>query len=192
MTPAADPLPFDEAIPWVTALIRRVKKGRPTDDEISDGMLAYLQILEEWDPSLFDRGDGPNFRRWAGGRLRLRMIDIWRKREPRYRRDIGWLAEHPISTEQPVHRDRHDGGDAMRLSDTLPCDRDPVAVIEEFDQLWWAIDQLDDVHRDIIVATFIDEETLREYGKRHGYTESRACQIRSVALAHLRRIITRE
>jgi RNA polymerase sigma factor (sigma-70 family) len=53
-----------------------------------------------------------------------------------------------------------------------------------------ALEELDPRERQVIMLTFVEEQSLSEVGRALGVTESRICQIRARALRTLRRSLS--
>jgi RNA polymerase sigma factor for flagellar operon FliA len=85
--------------------------------------------------------------------------------------------------------------DSRCLSDTLPDERADIA--HDFEQqqlreaLATAIDELPERERAVILLYYCEELCLREIGEQMKVSESRVCQIRSVAIERLRTMARR-
>jgi RNA polymerase sigma factor (sigma-70 family) len=165
-------------------LVRRLTHKFPlylTDELFSCGMIGLWQSWQKYDPTAGTSGLwGFAIPRVLGAmRDYLRGIDM----STRHERDTATQTGQEVTPRREV--------DVSRI--TLTCPRpDPVHVLAQqeirhiiFENLLTLPPHLAELLHD----HYFEEKKLADIGLKHGFTESRACQIKHVALDKLREIL---
>ena len=98
-----------------------------------------------------------------------------------------------ISSQTPINS--HDGI-GMCLEDLLACNRenslDSIEREERARTLYLALQELKEREQKVLIMYYFQERNLRNIGEQFSITESRACQIRKMALKSLYRSIKKK
>jgi RNA polymerase sigma factor (sigma-70 family) len=148
------------------------------DDVHSDALLGVCQARHRYNPA-----HGVPFHVYALRRARGAILDGIRDRAPLTRRQAHQGTPKPLSLDALI-------ADGLDLHQLIPAPRDPhLDRIDNLDAVRRVLEQLPPWLADILIAVDLHGETLASYGRGHGYTESRASQIRKQALRAARRLL---
>lgn len=152
------------------------------EELVSDGYLGAIDAVSKYDP-----GHGVPLEGYAAIRIRGAMIDEYRRRDymPRVMRASMTADDprrhRPVSLDAPLHCDA-----GQCLADLLPDGESAFEDrIADESCVQWALAQLPDRQRHVIVGRYWLGQRLTDLGAELGVTESRACQLEREALRHL-------
>lgn len=198
----------------VTRVMHRFPSSYTRDDLVQVGTLGLIEAVRRFDPER-----GVRFSSFAGRRIEgaitdhLRSTD-WAPRSVRSQQrrlasaeatgarsdeDISRISGLDIEsvrrTRDDVRRARIDsfeyrqaGGVDVAGPNTVD---ESLLHREQLSELRQALAQLTSRHRMLVESHFLDGRSLTEIGQSMGVTQSRASQLKSEALAELRRIMAR-
>lgn len=154
--------------PWLSAV---------ADDVLADALLGACQARTRYNPTL-----GMDYGAYLYRRARGAILDGIRTRGPLPRSQAHQGTRPPLSLDALV-------ADGLDLHQLIPAPRDPrLDEIDDTDQVQRLLERLPANLAEILIAVDLHGETLSSYGRRHGYTQSRASQIRAQALRTARRL----
>lgn len=154
-------------------------------DRVPRSVRRTVKLIGEAEQTLASRtGQAPTDREIAE-ELGLPLIIVTKARE-----EEGKLGS--VSLEQEVIGDGANGGitiDMVLAADNGDSALDAVETREEQDLVRAAISKLTEQQRLVIKAYYYDQKSLLEIGSDMGFTESRACQIKTTATKRLRTLM---
>lgn len=148
-----------------------------TDDMLADAMLAAHIAHQKWDGR-------EEFSAFAYGRCVYAIIDGFRLRGHRNRRDYATNPDLlPQACLDPLSLTDED---LARLDVTDPYGEDSYRCVETRMTTCKALECLCAREREIILRVDLNGEMQADVGRDMGISEARVCQLRKVALKHLR------
>lgn len=171
-------------MPMVRSIARELYFKTPAeyDDLVSDGSLGAIIAADHFDP---DRGF--KFSTFAAHRIRGAMLDGIRERDHLSRRMRQLAEEEDTRYQAPISLDKTIDGTDQAIGDLIPDSYDFVERVCDIECARWALEQVGERQRQVIVWHYWDDIPLWQIGEMLGFTESRACQIETDAL-HVMRV----
>lgn len=161
-------------------LARRLPRGVEVDDLVSAGTLGLLDAASRFEPTR-----AATFKGYAEIRIRGAMMD--------WLRTSDWL---PRSVRAAVRREEssaavvsiedvsEEGYDNVSAPAIAPFAQ--MAVRQRKERLTAAIAKLPRREREVLSLYHLEDLTFRQIGGMYGFSEARACQLHTAAVAHLR------
>ncbi len=198
----------------VTRVMHRFPSDYARDDLVQVGTLGLIDAVRRFDPNR-----GVRFSSYAGRRIEgaitdhLRSTD-WAPRSVRsQQRRLASAEAHGARTDEDLSRMSGLDVEAIRRTradirqanldsferrkaggvDVVGADGVDENLLhrEQLSELRQALETLTPRHRLLVESHFLDGRSLTEIGESMGVTQSRASQLKSEALAELRRIMAR-
>ena len=162
----------------VSVAKRYLHLGVPLQDLVTEGNLGLLEAAER-----FDEKSNNNFKLYSYIRVKGAMIDWMRTFLPG-KREFGKRFKMRVDPSLDQLTDTRDAG-GETFGSSIGADGQATKV-----RLWADVEAaLTPREFDLIRATCLDGSYLRDWGEANGISESRACQIRKLALAKLRKAL---